>query len=271
MIVKPRKVSPGWLLRWPKEAFQLMSRAWILWMGTAALLGAASQWLPPVVQLLLWPVGLFTFTLSTGLAKVSDVKFVTGEDLVQTFSSAVRLMTTDLINRRIQIVLTTALFILLSAAHKDAAADIAGAAASQVGGIGPSDLFKWLFSPESPLSNAGPCMWVGVWLQASGILLPGFSGCLRQTFGDLDDETLRNLTFQAARTNRAAVVGIQAFGMVLALASVTLPVIGWALGVFLPVLAYVAFREMFVDGNGNRERAPRTVSSRISQTAADAA
>jgi hypothetical protein len=275
MIVKPRKVEPGWLIRWPKDAFLLMSRAWILWIGIAALVAVCGHGMQvPVLGILTWPLSLVVFVIATDLARVSDQKFVTGTDVLNVLQRSLAISLECLKRRWISLVAVSAVVSFGWLAGNDMTLtqkiDAISYGAAAPPNIGPDDLWTWLFSARSPLVYAALVAFIGGgFLQT--MLLPGFVGCLFQTFGKLDPSAIDLLLANAFAMNRNAAMLLCAYmGLFVALA-LMLPLAGWVFSVFTPPLVYVAFREMFVDGDGNRKRAPRTVSERQSTIAANAA
>jgi hypothetical protein len=273
MVVNPRKVASGWALRWPKEAFQLMSRAWILWMGTAALLAVACELLVDmgILRLLFWVIGLFVMLLSTGFARLSDHKFVTGRDIVDNFQSSFRLLLDDMMHRRLA-ALAAIVFYLIGNYYTHDAEGAAGLVITAAAAPpSPSTLLSWLLQPKSPLSDAGMAMFAGCILPTGGYIFPGMAGCFRQAFGDIDRKVLASLLNKAAHQNKLPIATLAVFNFAIGFLAVTVPVVGWVLGVFMPLLCYVAFREIFVDGDGNRKRVPRTVTNSLSNTVANAA
>jgi hypothetical protein len=267
MIVKPRKVEPGWLTRWPKDAFLLMSRAWILWIGVATLIVVCGQSMRSLdTGILAWPLSLVILVIATDLARISDHKFVTGEDLLGVLKGAAA-VSMECLRQRWFTLGAVSMGLLLSR-HMMLTEKLD---ASQYGAnIGPDDLWAWLFSNHSSLGNTAMVVCIGAGLFQS-IVLPGFVGCLLQTFGKLESATIQSLLDNAMATNMGATGGLTTYVLFMMMLAMVMPVAAWALAVFAPALMYVAFREMFVDGNGNRKRAPRTVAEHKSKTAANAA
>jgi hypothetical protein len=236
-----------------------MSRAWVLWIGVAALIAICGQSMQsPEVSIAAWPLSLVIFVIATDLARISDHKFVTGEDLLGVLKGAAT-VSMECLKRQWFRLGVVAIGWLLGAHLKRADLN-----------IGPMDLWTWLFSSHSPLAYAAVVGGVGAGFLQS-MLLPGFVGCLLQTFGELESATIQSLLENAVSTNTRATLALVAYMMFLAMVGLVLPVAAWALAVFAPALSYVAFREMFVDGNGNRKRAPRTGAEHKSKIAADAA
>lgn len=242
-------------------------------MATAAFLAIVSEQVPPgMLQLLFWPVGLFVFVLSTELARLSDHKFVTGEDLVNALHRAAELSVQVLKERRFFLLFMVGIhFFNLHLAQQKASAALEEYSAAHVA-PDPSDLFAWLFSSDSKLAIAGLVMFCGPLLQGgSTYRLPGVGGCLRQMFQGVPLEVVNAQLRKASDLNFGPDLALHGYWIVVFATSLVCPVLCWVLGVFGPLLTYVAFREMFLDGDGNRKRAPRTVSSRASQSATGAA
>jgi hypothetical protein len=267
MIVKPRKVEPGWLTRWPKDAFALMSRAWILWIGVAGLIVVCGQSMQSTeVGIVAWPLSLVIFIIATDLARISDHKFVTGEDLLGVLKRAAAVSMECLKQRWFTLGAVSVGWLLGRHMMLTEKVD-----ASQYGAnIGPDDLWAWLFSNHSSLGCTPMVVCIGACFFQS-ILLPGFVGCLLQTFGKLESATIESLLDNALATNMSGTLGLSMYMAFVIMLPFVLPVAAWALAVFAPALTYVAFREMFVDGNGNRKRAPRILAKHQLKIAANAA
>jgi hypothetical protein len=130
-----------------------------------------------------------------------------------------------------------------------------------------SSLIPWLFSYNSSLGNIAPLLWLSIGLQ-NGWVWPGLSFFLQQSFGELSPETTWSLANRAVVLNHWPWNCQMLVFTTVVFIGLGVPVVGWAVSVFMPALFYVGHRELFTGQTGNRKRAPRTVTESTMQTSA---
>lgn len=256
MMLEPRKVEPGFCRRWLQQAFGLLGRTFHLWFGLA-LCWSLLTWALGGNGLSAIALGLFFYFFSVEMAAMSDQHVVRLGHVPGAVARAARGAVLELWEKRFALLLAGVMVLGLlwwQPLDPQAQAELAAAAAAKT----PPDLgnpLTWLFSAESPLVYAAVSLFAGLLLQGKGLHLVTLRYPLRRAF-ELSDDQVSLLLSQAAQKNRGTLTLMEA-GMPIAVGLLVLLFPGAVplLACVLPAVSYVAFREIFIDDQGNRKQA----------------
>lgn len=256
MVIEPRRVAPGYVRRWARQALELMGRSFHSLFALALVMCGVSWALEQAHLVLLTP---FLLAWSMGAAmeivSISDNHVLRMADLPSIFATAAREVVYEA-----RTAARTILFIGLIAALAFAWVHMQPeTAARKLVAPDLSNPLVWIFSDASPFTPASMMLILAASLQGYTVLdLAGLRHPLRREFG-LEEEQVKLLLRQASQKNsRPAIeMALAARGLIL-VAIWGMPGLTPLLLCFLPALTYVAFREIFIDDKGNREPAKQT-------------
>jgi hypothetical protein len=256
MVIEPRRVAPGYARRWSRQALELMGRSFHS-LFALALGMCGATWALEQAHLVLVTPFLLAWALGVAMeiVSVSDNHVLRMADLPSIFATAAREVVYEARTAARTILLIGVIATLAigwsnmqpeAAVQKLAAPDL-------------SNPLVWIFSDASPFTPASMMLILAASLQGYTVLdLAGLRQPLRREFG-LEEEQVKLLLRQASQKNYRLAVEIALAARVLILVAIwAMPGLTPLLLCFLPALAYVAFREIFVDDKGNREPAKQT-------------
>lgn len=265
MVIEPRRIAAGFVRRWTSQAGELMSRAFHLWFGLSVVFCAISVVLGELEPLALMPLGLFFYFTSVEIAAAADEREVGLTDVPGFLHTAAVGVIHDIWAKRGTLLIVS---ILVAASHYEAMMHPAVAPVSQAPPPDLSNVLTWVIGPASPLVHAVMVLLIGALLQGESFALSSLSYPLRRAF-QVDNGQLRTLLYRACFKNPSVAMFLQIVPLVLILGvAMLLPIITPFLMCFLPALSYVAFREIFVDDNGNRAPAKRRATRAVAQGSA---
>ena len=268
MVIEPRKVEPGFVKRWSKQALELMERSFHLWFGIAVVLSLAAWAGDRVFFGVSLALGTLLFAISAEIAVISDNDHFDIGDIPDIVAAAWQQALHELWTHRVGVILfviAIPVVVLALAAGVDPAKEPPPPPPPVTYG----DPFVWLFSNSSPFSSAAWAAFIVANLY--GYTKWGLNGMryhLRRTF-DLSEEAADILAEKAAQKNREVAAGFPLVMMSsLAVALIFLPILAPFVLCFVPALNYVAFREIFLDDKGNRQPARKTATKLATHGAA---
>lgn len=262
MTLEPRQVEDGYAKRWCRQALELVFRSFHLWFGLNFGLALVLAVLP-FGGLVAIPVGVFAYVLSCELAALSDRSNLTLSTLRESIQQCAQYTGRSLWNNRvallIALVISFTLVLAISVAAREATASTPPRPAPDYGSI-----WTWLFGQDSPFLSFAVALWVGSFMAAGfARRLPMLRYCLARWA----DESAADVALEkAAQKNVFPSFFIEMLHMgCLTVSLVLAPSVAPFLMCFLPAVSYVAFREMFIDDQGNRP-APEAVLSALTPT-----
>ena len=266
MVIEPRVVAAGFARRWTGEAIELMTRSFHLWFGMAVLFclfGAVANPMPPMAMI---PFGLFFYFVSIEFAAASDEREVTVYDVMPILRTAAIGVIQDIWAKRWVFLLVVG--IMVYTLYFDA--EMQKKAAEAEANARPVDLnniMTWLVGPASPLAQTALIMLFGTVMQGRTFALATLSYPLSRGF-KMDDDQVTALIYKAFFKNLVPGVFLKIVPLMLLITvGLLLPVVMPFFMCFFPALSYVAYREIFIDGNGNQEPAKAKVRSVATQGA----
>jgi hypothetical protein len=262
MVIEPRRIAAGFVRRWTSQAGELMSRAFHLWFGLSVVFCAISVVLGELEPLALLPLGLFFYFTSVEIAAAADEREVGLADLPGFLHTAAVGVAQDIWAKRWTLLIVT---ILVAVNHYDQMTHPVAAPVRQMPPPDLSNVLTWVIGPASPLVHAVTVLIIGTLLQGETFALSSLAYPLRRAF-NVDNGQMRTLLYRACFKNPSVAMFLQTVPLALLLgAAMLLPILAPFLMCFLPALSYVAFREIFIDDNGNREPAKQRATSAIAQ------
>lgn len=258
MTLEPRLVKSGYAKRWCQQAFELVVRSFHLWFGLYFALSLLLA-VVPFGGLLAIPVGIFSYALSCELAALSDRGALTGSVLLERAKHCAQYCAQTLWRIRLALGLAMVLSFLLVLG----AVAVSRHAQAPAVPRAPADyhsIWTWLVGPDSPFLNSAVALWVGSFMAAGfARRLPMLRYCLVQWSSESAADVALDKT---AHKNLMPSFFLEMLHMAcLGVAVLIAPCLAPFLTCFLPAVTYVAFREMFIDDQGNRSLASRTSST----------
>ncbi len=247
MTLEPRAVEDGYAKRWTHQSLDLVFRSFHWWFGIQLGLCLLLALLP-FGGLLALPAGVFAYALSCDLASLSDRSAVSLNAVLTSARACLgyagRLLWANRIALLLAMALSFALVFGLASMAKDSAATPAPA-------VDYRSIWTWVFAPHSPFLTAAAALWVGSFMAAGfARRAPMLRYCLASWAGEEQADICLE---KAWRKNVLPVFFIEMLHMAaLALTLFLLPIATPFLLCFLPAVSYVAFREMFIDDQGNQ-------------------
>ncbi len=228
---------------------ELLHRSFHAWFALAALFCLAMA-VVPYSGVLAIPGGLAMYFLSIELAAFSDRQQLTLVDLPGLVQSATH-HALELVWRR--------RWVLLVAFTVSYAMVLAMPHSPRPEPVDTSSVWVWCFGIESPFVMAAAALWAGTYYQGAGLQMAMMTYCVSR-WARTDNDMSYRLVTRAAQKNFGAAVFLDGLHIgALLVALMAAPILTPLLFCVLPAVTYVAFREMFVDADGNRKplAAPR--------------
>lgn len=269
MEIKPRLVEPGFTRRWPKEALELWLRSFHIWMALAVFWCAACVLLKD--SFVLWPLGLFLWGASSELAAKSDEQGTVGvagllDSASRSFRYLVGLVKDNWIFLALAIALAAALVYGVLKPAAELAAKTAEAKPPVV--VDLSDPLTWMFGIHSPLVYAAAALYMGAMMLTFSMRIPMMGYSVHRATA-LEGRAVGLLLMQGALKNPLAAAAVELATLLSTMVCmVALPIATPLLACFLPCLAYVASREMFFHGDGNKPVTQNATEHRTSVSVA---
>lgn len=266
MVIEPRVVAPGFARRWTGEAMELMARSFHLWFGVAVLFCAFSAIAYPMPPMAMIPFGLFFYFVSVEFAAASDEREVTVSDIMPIMRTAVLGVIQDIWAKRWVFLLIVGIMVYTLYFDAELQRKTAAAEANATP-VDLNNIMTWIVGPASPLAQTALIMLFGSVMQGRTFAFATLSYPLSRAF-KLDDDQASALIYKAFFKNLMPGIFLKIVPLMLLITvGLLLPIVMPFFICFFPALSYVAYREIFIDGNGNQEPAKAKVRSAATQGA----